>query len=98
MSPGVMKESPSVYIRLPFFKAGNRIPSDGLNLDLLPFQYPSFHSWLMGSRKQMTIKANPDWPQRRQVAESEQEVPTEGAGQSPAVEDFFLGLLSQIPK
>lgn len=33
----------------------------------------------------MTIKANPDWLQRRQFAESELEVPTEEASRSPAV-------------
>lgn len=38
----------------------------------------------------MTIKANPDWPQRRQFAESEQEVPAEEAGPSPAVEDLLI--------
>lgn len=33
----------------------------------------------------MTIKANPDWLQRRQIAESELEIPTEEASWSPAV-------------
>lgn len=33
----------------------------------------------------MTIKANPDWLQRRQVAESELEIPAEEASRGPAV-------------
>lgn len=33
----------------------------------------------------MTIKADPDWLQRRQFAESELEIPTEEASRSPAV-------------
>lgn len=33
----------------------------------------------------MTIKANPDWLQRRQFAEPELEIPTEEASRSPAV-------------
>lgn len=33
----------------------------------------------------MTIKADPDWLQRRQFAESELEIPTEEASRSPVV-------------
>lgn len=89
MSPGGMKARASGYIPTSFFKAGWKSHFLGwMNLDLLPFQYPSFRSGLMGSRKHMTIKANPDWPQRRQFAESEQPL-MEEAGPSPAGEDLL---------